>query len=1318
MKEKFFIGCLLVLLLVNSISPLQAQTWDERPSVSLTTQYEQNFTTGNWDGDLFYGQWQTQDDGVFGATDISSGYLQFVWITKRVLLSKLSYSAPYSIETKVSYAGGSNRGGMVIRAKPTSLDEVQEPAQGDPGFNSEGLAFYPTSDGDSMIIQFTGAYVTNNTPVTRIKAPKPAGVTTNLLTDTFRLRIEDYSTSIYAFIDGIPFVRIDLSGKSGTVYTSGTVHNADMTVAGTFSGMEVEETGKIAIAQRDAQLRLYTVKISSKTLKEQSITFDVINQKKINDAPFELSATASSELPVAFKLISGPAILSGDTVTLTGKTGIVTITATQGGDTAYYPANDVTRAFYVDDANAQIPSASSQDYVDNWVATDALGRQLPAYDEAGATRSNKYVGVFYYLWAGAHGNTVYDITKILAHYPSDPLSASNTAWGGVNAFHFWGEPEYGYFRSEDPWVIRHDLQMLSNAHVDFIYFDVTNAVTYMETVKTVCEVSMQMRAEGIYTPQIVFLTKSSSGKIMNNLYDEFYSNKLFQDLWFYWNGKPLILGDSTDTDLRTEVKDFFTIRYSWAWTDTKNNPNQWQWLDRYPQDYGWSTDPSIPEQIPVADAEHPTSTIGKSYHDGEEPAIDENYSTPYTGQGLYFAQQWKRALEVDPPVIMVTQWNEWLAQRFLATENGTYAGRSIKTGDTYFVDEFNEEFSRDIAPMKGGHTDNYYYQLVSNIRKFKGMTQPPEFSSPVTIHMDGNFAEWAAITPAFKDPVGDVMHRNFSGYDPTVNYTNTTGRNDIVESKVIYDNENIYFYVKTADNITPYTDPNWMLLFIDADRSKKTGWEGYDWMINKSPVSDSVTSLQCYSGNGWGASSDIKYRVNGNEMEISIPRALLNMEESKPEFYFHWADNPQNLNDITAFFTDGESAPDRRFNYNFSTSAIAYTPQTPYKEQTIPGTVQMEDFDNGDDAYRDSDIKNNGGAYRTDQSVDIKEKSTDEYYVTDMYNNEWLGYTVDVKAVGLFTATIYYSASLENQKISMAMNNDTVCKQLSFPKTGTENDWSSIDVDVRLTAGTQILKLLVDSANGGLNIDKIVFTEKDVVYPGDGTGLYQTFYNGDIGGRNWFTDSICSRIDSVVNHEWADGESPASGVRSTFWNARWSGFIEPLYSEEYTISIVANDLVRVWIDNQLVIDAWTSAGTDVTQQIKINLTAGEKVPIQIDYANKTGDGNIKLKWQSASQPSEVIPQSQLYPLTISNAVNETGLDGLPAIYPNPAHNIVHIKALASSKVTVYNLYGQLLYTNIISSGTLDINVNNWGPGIYIVKTESRNAMSTQKLIVE
>ena len=45
-------------------------------------------------------------------------------------------------------------------------------------------------------------------------------------------------------------------------------------------------------------------------------------------------------------------------------------------------------------------------FSDTWVATDALGRKLPEAKEVGAPRKDRFVGVFYYLWHGAHGYAI------------------------------------------------------------------------------------------------------------------------------------------------------------------------------------------------------------------------------------------------------------------------------------------------------------------------------------------------------------------------------------------------------------------------------------------------------------------------------------------------------------------------------------------------------------------------------------------------------------------------------------------------------------------------------------------------------------------------------------------------------------------------------------------------------------------------------------------------------------------------------------------------------------------------------------------------
>ncbi|MSU66241.1 MAG: hypothetical protein EXS38_09115 [Opitutus sp.] len=84
----------------------------------------------------------------------------------------------------------------------------------------------------------------------------------------------------------------------------------------------------------------------------QSITFVAPDDRPANSGSFSLQATATSGLPIAFAVISGPATLSGDTLTLTGPTGPVTIRATQAGNTIFLAADDVVRPF-----NATTPLA-------------------------------------------------------------------------------------------------------------------------------------------------------------------------------------------------------------------------------------------------------------------------------------------------------------------------------------------------------------------------------------------------------------------------------------------------------------------------------------------------------------------------------------------------------------------------------------------------------------------------------------------------------------------------------------------------------------------------------------------------------------------------------------------------------------------------------------------------------------------------------------------------------------------------------------------------------------------------------------------------
>ncbi len=236
----------------------------------------------------------------------------------------------------------------------------------------------------------------------------------------------------------------------------------------------------------------------------------------------------------------------------------------------------------------------------------------------------------------------------------------------------------------------------------------------------------------------------------------------------------------------------------------------------------------------------------------------------------------------------------------------------------YFVDQYNSEFNRCVQPMKDGYTDNYYMQMAQNIRRYKGARAIPELSGLHAIEVDGVATDWGEIEVEYRDTVGDTIHRDYPGYGG-LHYKNNSGRNDIRTAKVAVGAENVFFLVETNAPLTPHTDENWMLLLIDADRDHSTGWHGYDFLANKSVSDNERTTLMRYAsdseGGKWVEEVQAKYKYAGKYLELAVPRSLLGLTGDAFTFDFHWCDNPTDLKTPISLCTDGDSAPNRRFNY-------------------------------------------------------------------------------------------------------------------------------------------------------------------------------------------------------------------------------------------------------------------------------------------------------------------------------------------------------------------------------------------------------------------
>ncbi len=570
--------------------------------------------------------------------------------------------------------------------------------------------------------------------------------------------------------------------------------------------------------------------------------------------------------------------------------------------------------------------AGSDLFADTWVATDGLGRTLPGLRECGPVKQGKWVGIFYWTWhTGLHHGAAglpADNSKLLAL-----AKAGRVPWPKGSQTHYWGEPELGYYRMTDPFVIRKHASMLVDAGIDVILFDTTNSPhTFKPQYEALCREYTAMRAEGAATPSIGFITPFWNPKtVVERLWNDLYRPRRWQTLWFQWEGKPLLLADPAAIR-DPQIKGFFTFRRPMPdyWLGP-NGPDQWSWLEVHPQ-HVFKNSRGEAEQMSVGVAQNALpNTPGPAPMSAKRGAMGRSWHQQHkdprpgaVGWGLNFDEQWQRALAVDPTFIFVTGWNEWIAGRY--KKWSTYTDADCYYPGGLFVDQYTQEYSRDCEPMRGGHGDNYYYQLASWVRRFKGVRPRPTARGSSQITIDGTFDDWLAVVPEFSDTIGDCTHRDHPGFG-SLHYQNDTGRNDLVLGKAAFDKTHIYFYIQTRQKITPPTGKHWLLLLIDSDQNPKTGWLGYDFLVNGSRThdpmtSESLTSVQAWRDEKWREVGQATYRVHGNGLELALPRRLVR-QTGRPAFDFHWADNVQNLESAAEFGLNGDSAPNRRWNYRY-----------------------------------------------------------------------------------------------------------------------------------------------------------------------------------------------------------------------------------------------------------------------------------------------------------------------------------------------------------------------------------------------------------------
>ncbi len=612
---------------------------------------------------------------------------------------------------------------------------------------------------------------------------------------------------------------------------------------------------------------------------------------------------------------------------------------------------------------------------DTWVFTDSLGRKALTNADVGDPRDDKILALFYWTWHASQGNANHfnvqqfldaeaargvDISKIVNDY-------SYEGWPVGYYNHFWDEPIYGYYRTNDEWVLRRQSEMLANALVDTVFTDNTNGqFTWRDSYIPLFEAWGQAQKDGVATPKVSFMLPFAANDDavaqLKMLYTDIYRDGKYSSLWFWFEGKPMLMAHQSKLDkkdgLQSEIRSFFTFRNNYpGYINKLPNYKNWGWLSTYPQAKYYSNykdeDAGIVEQISVGVSQnhnfvtHQLSAMNGPNNTGRT-YTSKGYDTSENAilKGANFAEQFGYALEVDPKVIFVTGYNEWIAGRYDEWQG-------VKNA---FPDQYNAENSRDIEPSRGVLGDAYYYQFVNFVRQYKGVRPIPEASAKTSIDVSAGTAQWQNVAPYYASYIGNTGDREAKGYGE-LTYRDYSGRNDIIGAQMARDDKNVYILVECAENISPYTDPLWMNIYLDVE-GREGGWESFNYVINKtSPKSESIAVLERFTESGYEseAVADIAYSVQGRYLQVEIPKSALGIEGEEFTLNFAVTDNVHDEDDqatentdkyvytrfsgdILDFYTSGDVAPGGRFKYSFTAKA---TP-APVESEPITETEEVK----------------------------------------------------------------------------------------------------------------------------------------------------------------------------------------------------------------------------------------------------------------------------------------------------------------------------------------------------------------------------------------
>ncbi len=217
--------------------------------------------------------------------------------------------------------------------------------------------------------------------------------------------------------------------------------------------------------------------------------------------------------------------------------------------------------------------------------------------------------------------------------------------------------------------------------------------------------------------------------------------------------------------------------------------------------------------------------------------------------------------------------------------------------------------------------------------------------------------------------------------------------------------------------------------------------------------------------------------------------------------------------------------------------------------------------------------------------------------------------------------------------------------------------------------------------------------------------LGEFFDNTELKGK-----PVLTRTDQMINFDWGF-ISPCPGLDAENYSVRWTGFIKVPLDSEYIFEILSDDGVRLFLDDELVIDDWTIHSLKYNS-CELKLNGSEKHKLRLEYFQKHGEAIVKFGWKPKKENllQEAVEAAADSDLAIvfagtSQYFETEGHDRENIILPNNQDELIDAVARVNKNTIVVLINGsQLLMTKWLSE--VNAVVEAWFGG-----SESGNAIA-------